>query len=80
MNIRDLEEKLVAAKIRPDSYSLTGGLPNEAFCIGNVNGRWEVYYSERGSKTSLKTFQSEDEACRYFYDWLTSSLKKMNLL
>ena len=52
------------------SYCLTGGLPNEAYCI-NVNGDiWEVYYSERGNKTSLVTFENENEACRHLFKML----------
>lgn len=45
-------------KIPSHAYSLTGGYPNEAFCIGQNNGKWEVYYSERGNKTSLKIFDT----------------------
>jgi hypothetical protein len=70
MKLHELESKLKSSNIRPDMYSLTGGLPNEAYCIGQQNGIWEVYYSERGSKTNLKTFQSEEEACLYFHNWL----------
>jgi hypothetical protein len=61
-------------------YALDGGLPNEAYCLAKVDGKWEVYYSERGNKTGLKIFQKEEEACQYFYDSLIEVLKDMNLL
>jgi len=80
MNKLELKEKLQAAAISEDFYSLDGGLPNEAFCLDNVNGKWETYYSERGNKSKLKIFDSESAACDFFYTWITSSLKKMNLL
>ena len=59
-----------------DAYSLQGGFPNEAFCIGVVNGKWETYYSERGNKTGLKSFENENEACEYFLAWMIRTFKK----
>jgi hypothetical protein len=79
MNIRELESRLISENIRRDVYSLKGGLPNEAYCISKKDGTWEVYYSERGSKTSLKVFHNEEEACQYFYDSLIATLKDMGL-
>lgn len=70
MTRQELEEKLIAEDINPVDYSLYGGLPNEAFCLNKTNGKWEVYYSERGNKTGLKVFSNENEACMYFYNEL----------
>ncbi|GGI12927.1 hypothetical protein [Gottfriedia solisilvae] len=70
MNIAQLKSKLIAENVDPSAYSLIGGLPNEAYCIGINNGIWEVYYSERGNKSSLNTFNGEQDACLYFYNWL----------
>lgn len=80
MKKNELEQKLITENVNPYSYSLDGGLPNEAFCLGENGSVWEVYYSERGSKTGLKTFQTEDEACDYFYGWITKTLKSMGLI
>lgn len=80
MNLFELESILKSKKIRPDVYSLKGGLPNEAYCISKVDDKWEVYYSERGNKSGLKNFQKEEEACQFFYDSLIKTLKGMNLL
>jgi len=76
VNIIELKSKLASLNIQHDAYSLNGGLPNESYCIGKANGLWEVYYSERGSKSSLKTFQNEEDACQYFYNWLKSSFSR----
>ena len=59
MTIVQLEKKLQELTIRKDSYCLHGGLPNEAYCISQLDNTWEVYYSERGSKTSKKVFIDE---------------------
>ncbi len=44
----DLVNKLKEKNIPIDSYSLEGGLPNEAYCLNREKNVWEVYYSERG--------------------------------
>ena len=74
MNWVDLKRALEESKIRPDCYSLNGGLPNEEYCLSfNANSQlWEVYYSERGDKNSLREFEDEDAACGYFYDWVNN--------
>ena len=67
MTKNDLENKLRDKGVRVDSYSLHGGFPNEAYCLNATKVGWEVYYSERGGKSGLKTFNSESEACQYLY-------------
>ena len=69
MTKKELAQKLIAKKIAMDLYSLDDGFPNEAYCLNydHNRNRWEVYYSERGKKTGLKSFNKEEEACEYFY-------------
>ena len=80
MNKIQLQKRLISENIRQDMYSLKGGFPNEAYCLAEVNGKWEVYYSERGNKNGLKIFEDEKEACQYFYDWMIRVLKHMKLI
>lgn len=82
MTIVELSKILEEAKIPLSIYSLNGGLPSEKHCISKQNGNhtWEVYYSERGSKSSLKIFITEEEACEYFYDWVLKTAKNMGLI
>jgi hypothetical protein len=68
MNKNTLLEELENKGIRKDSYSLNGGLPNEAYCLNQNDGIWEVYYSERGIKSGLKAFTSESDACKFFFE------------
>ena len=68
MTINELEKRLHDIGVPKEYYSiLSGGLPNEVYCITNSNNVWEVYYSERGNKSSLKTFDDEEDACKYFF-------------
>ncbi len=55
--------------IPKDAVSFQGGLPNESFCLAHT-GTWEVYYSERGKKSGLKEFDTEEDACEYLYKLL----------
>jgi hypothetical protein len=70
MTIEELKARLVEAKIPEDAYCLTGGLPNEACTIEQAGGEWRVYYSERGQRTGLKSFSTEQEAADYFLPWI----------
>ena len=69
MNRDDLLRKFHELGIPDNAYSLFGGLPSECFCL-NRGELWEVYYSERGQKSLLGKFQTEEEAC----DCLFSSM------
>ena len=80
MTKNELKQNLIRENIPSDVYSLEGGLPNEVYCLGKNGDVWEVYYSERGQKTSLEVFQTENAACSFFHDWLIKSLKSMGIL
>ena len=68
MNVTELQSKLANSNVSPDAYCLTGGLPNEAYCIERgTEGKWNTYYSERGIRSGLKTFDTEEEACDQIY-------------
>jgi hypothetical protein len=71
MTFKELAAKLSACRVPKDKYSLSGGLPNEKYCIEHVDGKWRVYYSERGSRSGLRIFDSEQEACDYFFEEVT---------
>ena len=65
MNREEVQRTLKDKGISEDMYSLNGGLPNESYCLEKGKDVWEVYYSERGVKTSLRLFDTEDEACQH---------------
>ncbi len=79
MTKRDLWNKLMSENIPKDLYSLDGGLPNEMYCLSHEGNTWEIYYSEMGQKTGLKCFNTEKDACEYFYHLLMDELKDMHL-
>ena len=75
MNIRELKEIFEGQRIPKDLYSLSGGLPNESYCIEQVKGQWAVYYSERGIRSNLELFDTEEDACLYLYECVKRELE-----
>jgi len=63
----ELEKLLIKDNVPKNLYNLNGGLPNEVLCLNKRDNILEVYYSERGLKSHLKKFDTEDDACEYFY-------------
>jgi hypothetical protein len=41
-----------------------GQYMDQAFVIDKWSSRWVVYYTERGSKTDIRKYATEDAACR----------------
>ena len=68
MNIKKLEYELNKHGIPKTLYNLSEmGRKDERFCVEFNGSVWEVYYSERGIKTTQKEFSTEAEACEYIY-------------
>lgn len=65
MNLIELQKELNSLGVDKLSYSLSGGLPNECYCIDKEHGSWLVYYSERGGRSGLKKFKTESSACEH---------------
>ena len=73
MTLAELETALTNYGVPKDTYSLSGGSPNEAYCLERLPDGWRVYYSERGLRTGLKCFGTEEEACDYFFRWVAGT-------
>jgi len=64
VDIAALEKELVAGGYY--GWHLNGGLLDDTVTLSHTHEGWQVYYSERGQQHSVRTFRTEDEACRYF--------------
>ena len=65
MNIAELKEKLKAERVSPALYNLDmKGRDDERLNIVFEDGKWVVYYLERGMRTTEEKYDTEDEACR----------------
>jgi hypothetical protein len=63
MDRNQLAATLQREGIRPDAYCLEGGQPNESYVLHRDGDRWLVYYSERGLRSDLRSFNNEEDAC-----------------
>lgn len=59
-------QKLMESRFRRNSYSLPGESGDECYKLERERDKWVVYYAERGLRTSLQYFDSEDMACNEF--------------
>jgi hypothetical protein len=73
--VEPLDRERLAALLY-QAWSRSGGLlvewwaPPECYVLDHRGYEWVVYYSERGLETGLRSFQSEDLACRHLADLL----------
>lgn len=66
MRVPELRERIKQLNPPLDSYSLDGGLPNERLCLSRDTQSWSIYYSEKGIRTEVQSYDSEEAACSAF--------------
>jgi hypothetical protein len=74
MNKEELKTRLDQEGINSHYYSLNGlagGPYDGTHILDKEESKWLVYYFERGLKWDIHMFETEDEACRYFSQWIT---------
>jgi hypothetical protein len=74
MNTNELQERLAAEGCDPFCYAIgERGRANDAYCLTQNGGEWQVYYTERGvDQAPMFTSASEEEACAYFFNFIMS--------
>jgi hypothetical protein len=45
------------------------------YFLQEKNGQWETWFQERTTRFEVRKFDSEEEACMYFYSWIVSCFK-----
>lgn len=82
MRLKELKQKLKEEKISPYRYSFdekSGYIMGDTTVLVQKDGKWQVYYTERGSIFNLHVFNTEEEACEYFYQEI-EKVKDDNLM
>ncbi|SIE37191.1 Uncharacterised protein [Mycobacteroides abscessus subsp. abscessus] len=73
MNLKELARVLAAIGVAPEVLAL-GGHADYSWCVEQApDGRWEVYWLERGSKNGLVRLDTESDACNQLLGRLTYS-------
>ena len=74
MTKKELRELLLKKNVQESTYLLDGKLYPDRFELSkNDQNIWEVYYcDERGNKHDLKAFITEEDACDFFYEYISN--------
>lgn len=75
MDRRELRLVLEGSGIRPEAYYVADAPPDplahsERLILERSIDGWNVWYAERGLRTSERHFDTEAEACSYMLDQL----------
>ena len=72
MQLAELEPKLLEEGCNKARFAVgERGAADDAFCIVQENGRWDVFYTERGNDSPpIFSSLSEEEACDFFYKYV----------
>lgn len=66
-NIQKLDLRLKEVHVSPDLYEI-GGYAEGCLCLEQrEDGRWETYFGQRSEKDELHLWESEDDACFWFF-------------
>ncbi|MEG1727092.1 MAG: hypothetical protein RR089_05005 [Acidaminococcaceae bacterium] len=81
MTIKELKKILIDEKINPNSYEIEGsdylrGYDGFIILKGD-NGKWMLYYMERGEKNVLSTHNNQHEVCIAFLEVMARGDKQL---
>jgi hypothetical protein len=78
MNTFELAQQLNSEGFGPSYYSLSRQKPPlEGFVLEKVGDRWIVFFFERGAFREIASFESETDACDYFYEKMHAEFKSV---
>ena len=65
MHFKELLKNLNNLNVSPKYYGILGNIKDDAYIIEQLsNGKYKVYYSERGEQCEVKVYENESEACK----------------
>lgn len=80
MNVKELEQRLLAEGCSPHNFSI-GHRGSDVYCLENQNGVWKVFYTEREQdQPAFYESMDEAEACEYFFHYITTNMRYDHLV
>ena len=70
MNSQEMLVRFELLGVPRDAYSV-GANRDESYSLIHEDGRWKVFYSERGNRNNEAVFVEEDAACRELFERVT---------
>ena len=70
MNASIIEEVLIAEGCNKSNF-VVKATGSDVYCLDNRNGKWVVFYTERGLDSEpIYVSDSEESACNFFYNFI----------
>lgn len=80
MNTTELQRRLLAEGCSPHNFSI-GSRGSDVFCLEQQESIWRVFYTERGQDSPpIFESKSEDEACHFFFQYITTKIRHDHLV
>lgn len=81
MTIKDLQKILIDEKINSADYEINGDNYIRGYdgfiILPATNGKWELYYMERGEKDLLGTYNNGHDCCIEFLRYMARSYSQL---
>ena len=75
MTIETLQIELDKLGVPRNFYSINGNLVSDTYILNQVYTQWEYFYfDEKGHTRNYRKFESENDACRFFYQVLENEV------
>lgn len=71
MNLSSLLKELAQCGIDGAIIYTGNGNPEDRYAIIFTDGKWDVFYTERGQQFELRQFLTEEGACEYLFALLS---------
>lgn len=80
MNTTELKQRLLDEGCSPYQFSIGPG-GSDVFCLDKRNGKWSVFYTERGRDDEpMFETDNEDEACEFYFNYITTKMRHDHLV
>ena len=67
MNVGELNEAFEKNRVPSRYYTFRGLGGGECYGLDKIDGQWATYYSERGHKSDVQRYSTEDESCQAMF-------------
>ena len=76
MTVKELQIALDKLGVPQSFYAINGHLSPDTHMLNRVHAYWEYFYfDEKGHTRNYRKFESENDACRFFYQVLEEEMK-----
>jgi hypothetical protein len=80
MNIKELKHQLLEEGCSPFQFSVGPG-GSDVFALDHKNGKWCIFYTERGRDDDpIFESASEEEACVFYFNYITTKIQHNHLV